>query len=87
MRLLNPAGLLGLLLAVPIVLLYMLRLHRKNAPVPSLLLWEAVLADRHANRPWQKLRRNWLLSHRAARLAWQSRPLKYLKRKVKAYAW
>ena len=61
MRLLNPAGLLGLLLAVPIVLLYMLRLHRKNAPVPSLLLWEAVLADRHANRPWQKLRRNWLL--------------------------
>ena len=61
MRLLNPAGLLGLLLAVPIVLLYMLRLHRQNAPVPSLLLWEAVLADRHANRPWQKLRRNWLL--------------------------
>jgi uncharacterized membrane protein len=61
MRLLNPAGLLGLLLAVPIVLLYMLRLHRRNAPVPSLLLWEAVLVDRHANRPWQKLRRNWLL--------------------------
>ncbi|MFN2284935.1 MAG: VWA domain-containing protein [Anaerolineae bacterium] len=61
MRLLNPAGLLGLLLAVPIVLLYMLRLRRQNVPVPSLLLWEAVLADRHANRPWQKLRRNWLL--------------------------
>ena len=61
MRLLNPAGLLGLLLAAPIVLLYMLRLHRQNAPVPSLLLWEAVFADRHANRPWQRLRRNWLL--------------------------
>lgn len=61
MRLLNPAGLLGFLLAAPIVLLYMLRLHRQNAPVPSLLLWESVLADRHANRPWQKLRRNWLL--------------------------
>ncbi|HOT91065.1 MAG TPA: VWA domain-containing protein [Anaerolineae bacterium] len=61
MRFLNPAGFLGLLLAVPIVLLYMLRLHRQNVPVPSLLLWEAVLADRHANRPWQKLRRNWLL--------------------------
>jgi len=61
MRLLNPAGLLGFLLAVPIVLLYMLRLQRQNAPVPSLLLWEAVLADRHANRPWQKLRNNWLL--------------------------
>ncbi len=61
MRLLNPAGLLALLLAAPIVLLYMLRLYRQHAPVPSLLLWEAVLADRHANRPWQKLRRNWLL--------------------------
>ncbi len=61
MRLLNPVGLLGLLLAAPIVLLYMLRLHRQNVPVPSLLLWEAVLADRHANRPWQKLQRNWLL--------------------------
>lgn len=61
MRFLNPAGFLGLLLAAPIVLLYMLRLHRQTAPVPSLLLWEAVLADRHANRPWQKLRRNWLL--------------------------
>ena len=61
MRLLNPAGLVGLLLAAPIVLLYFLRLHRQNVPVPSLLLWEAVLAERHANRPWQKLRRNWLL--------------------------
>ncbi len=61
MRFLNPAGFVGLLLVAPIVLLYMLRLHRQTAPVPSLLLWEAVLADRHANRPWQKLRRNWLL--------------------------
>ncbi len=61
MRFLNPAGFLGLLLAAPIVLLYLLRLHRRNVPVPSLLLWEAVLADRYANRPWQKLRRNWLL--------------------------
>ncbi len=61
MRFLNPAGFLWLLVAVPIVFLYMLRLQRQNVPVPSLLLWEAVLADRHANRPWQRLRRNWLL--------------------------
>lgn len=61
MRFLNPTGFLALLLALPIVLLYMLRLHRQDVRVPSLLLWHAVLADRHANRPWQKLRRNWLL--------------------------
>ncbi|MBN1876591.1 MAG: VWA domain-containing protein, partial [Anaerolineae bacterium] len=49
------------MLAVPILLLYMLRLRRRDVVVPSTLLWQAVLADRHANRPWQKLRRNWLL--------------------------
>lgn len=61
MHWLNPFGWLALLLALPIILLYFLRLHRQEARVPSLLLWEAVLADRRANRPWQKLRRNWLL--------------------------
>ena len=61
MRFLNPDGFLAVLLAIPILLLYVLRLHRRNVRVPSILLWEAVLADRHANRPWQKLRRTWLL--------------------------
>ncbi|MBN2005572.1 MAG: VWA domain-containing protein [Anaerolineae bacterium] len=61
MHFLAPLGFLALLLAAPIVLLYMLRLRRQNVTVPSILLWKAVLADRHANRPWQKLRRNWLL--------------------------
>lgn len=61
MHFLNPLGWAALLLAVPILLLYMLRLHRRNVTVPSTYLWQAVLSDRHANRPWQKLRRNWLL--------------------------
>lgn len=61
MTLLNPAGLLALGLAVPILVLYFLRLHRREARVPSLLLWEAVRVDRRANRPWQKFRRHWLL--------------------------
>ncbi len=61
MHFLAPLGFLALLLAAPIILLYMLRLRRQNVTVPSILLWKAVLADRHANRPWQKLRRNWLL--------------------------
>jgi hypothetical protein len=46
---------------LPILALYFLRLHRREVTVPSTLLWSVVLADRHANRPWQKLRRNWLL--------------------------
>ncbi len=61
MRFLNPWGLLGLTLAVPILLLYFLRLQRPQRPVPSLFLWEAVLSDRYANRPWQRLRPNLLL--------------------------
>ena len=61
MRILSPwFALLGLL-AVPIILLYMLRLQRKKAEVSSTLLWQMVLQDRQANRPWQKLKRNLLL--------------------------
>ncbi len=61
MTFLNPWAWLAALLAIPILLLYMLRLQQTRVRVPSLLLWEAILADRHANRPWQRLRRNWLL--------------------------
>jgi len=61
MNLLAPAGLFSLLLAIPIFLLYMLRLRRQDVIVPSTYLWQALVADRHANRPWQKLRHNWLL--------------------------
>jgi len=60
-RFLAPSGFFALLLTAPILVLYMLRLRRRDVTVPSLLLWDTVLGDRHANRPWQKLRRNWLL--------------------------
>lgn len=62
LQFLNPWAGLTTLLAIPIILLYMLRLRRRPVTVPSLLLWEAAARDRHANRPWQKLRRNWLLA-------------------------
>lgn len=61
MGLLAPLALLLLSLALPILVLYMLRLRRPPAPVSSILLWEAVLADMEANAPWQRLRRTWLL--------------------------
>jgi Ca-activated chloride channel homolog len=61
MSLLTPLGLLAALLAIPIILLYMLRLRRREVRVSSTYLWGQVLRDREANTPWQKLRRNLLL--------------------------
>ena len=61
MSFLAPLGLLFGLLALPVLALYMLRLRRKDALVSSTMLWHALLRDRQANTPWQKLRRNILL--------------------------
>ncbi len=48
-------------LALPILVLYMMRLRRHPVTVSSLMLWRRVLRDREANVPWQKLRRNLLM--------------------------
>jgi hypothetical protein len=61
MKFLTPAAFGFLTLAIPILLLYMLKLRRKPVQVSSTLLWEQLLRDRQANAPWQKLRRNLLL--------------------------
>ena len=61
MSILNPLGLLFALLAVPIILLYLLRLQRREQTVSSTLLWRQVILDREANTLWQRLRRNLLL--------------------------
>ena len=61
MSFLNPQGFFGLLLALPIIALYLMRMRYTDTIVPSLLLWQSVLRDVHANQPWQKLKRNWLL--------------------------
>jgi hypothetical protein len=58
---LTPLFLLLGLLAVPIILLYMLRLRRREVMVSSTMLWQKLLRDREANAPWQRLRRNLLL--------------------------
>ncbi len=49
------------LLAVPIVLLYLLKPRREQVRVPSTLLWRRVTEEMQANAPWQRLRRNLLL--------------------------
>ena len=61
MSFLTPLFLLLGLLAGPIILLYMLRLRRREMLVSSTMLWQKLLRDREANAPWQKLRRNLLL--------------------------
>ena len=61
MSFLTPAFLFLGLLALPIIVLYMLKLRRREVLVSSTLLWRMVLRDREANRPWQRLRRNLLL--------------------------
>lgn len=69
MDLLNPLAFLFALLAVPIILLYLLRLQRREQTVSSTLLWQQVTMEREANTLWQRLRRNLLLILQLATLA------------------
>src|ERR1043166_10081729 len=56
---------LSLLLLAPmgglIVLMYILKLRRKDVVVSSTFLWRQVIRDVQANAPFQKLRKNLLL--------------------------
>lgn len=69
MNILNPLALLFGLLFVPIILLYLLRLQRREQPVSSTMLWKQAALDREANTLWQRLRRNLLLYLQLATLA------------------
>jgi Ca-activated chloride channel homolog len=59
--LLAPLALALSVLAVPIVLLYVLKLRRQEQVVASTLLWRRALDDVQANAPWQRLRPSILL--------------------------
>jgi hypothetical protein len=61
MPLTTPLALLGLLFIPAVIAMYLLKLRRDEAPVPSTLLWTRLVADVEANAPWQKLRRSLLL--------------------------
>ncbi|MER3398117.1 MAG: hypothetical protein C4316_06190 [Chloroflexota bacterium] len=61
MGLIAPAALALLLLAGPIIILYLLKLRREQRPVSSLLLWPPARASLQANQPWQRFRWSWLL--------------------------
>jgi len=57
----TPLALLGLLFVPAVIAMYLLKLRRDVAVVPSTLLWTRLVADVEANAPWQKLRRSLLL--------------------------
>ena len=48
-------------LIVPLVVLYFLKLKRPRQVIPSLVLWQQVLADQRVNSPFQRFKRNLLL--------------------------
>jgi Ca-activated chloride channel family protein len=69
MGFLTPLALAFAALSIPILILYMLKLRRRDVLVSSTLLWQRLLRDREANAPWQRLRRNLLLFLQLAVLA------------------
>ena len=61
MTFLSPLALLAFALSVPLVLLYFLKVRRREYTVPSLLLWGSSLRDREASAFFQRLQRDPLL--------------------------
>src|SRR5262249_27148982 len=61
MTFLSPFALLLSALSVPLLLLYFLKVRRRQMRVSSLLLWEPALRDREASTFFQRLQRDPLL--------------------------
>lgn len=61
MTFLSPLALIGTALTLPLVLLYFLKVRRRDARVSSLYLWEAGRRDREASALFQRLQRDPLL--------------------------
>ena len=69
MNFLSPLALGLFALSLPLVLLYFLKVRRRERMVPSLLLWETSLRDREASAFFQRLQRDPLLALQILALA------------------
>src|SRR5262249_58091985 len=61
MSFLSPLALLLSALSVPLLLLYFLKVRRRQMRISSLLLWDPALRDREASTFFQRLQRDPLL--------------------------
>ena len=61
MSFLSPLAFALIGLTLPLVLLYFLKVRRRERQVPSLLLWDAVKRDREASAFFQRLQRDPLI--------------------------
>ena len=56
MRLTHPSALLWLLLALPLIAFYLLKVRRRRVPVSTIQFWDQVFGDRRPRALWQRLR-------------------------------
>ena len=61
MSFLSPLAFAAFALSLPLVLLYFLKVRRRERRISSLLLWDAALRDREASTFFQRLQRDPLL--------------------------
>src|SRR3954452_1997010 len=56
MSLANPTALLWLLLAIPVVIFYILKIRLKRVPVSTVIFWRQIFDEKKPRSLWQRLR-------------------------------
>src|SRR5580700_11131241 len=56
MSLANPTALLWLLLVIPVVIFYILKIRLKRVPVSTILFWRQIFDEKKPRSLWQRLR-------------------------------